>query len=131
MMFECCTCEYEKLSIHEHPCSSCDSGDVHGTNWEPQNEAIAMEDAPPSNDKNDDVVDMVNRPPHYTHGKYECIDVMVENFGKEAVQKFCLLNAFKYVWRSDYKNGTEDVKKAMWYLDKYLELEGEHNAESN
>ena len=23
------------------------------------------------------------------------------------------------------KNGAEDVKKARWYLDKYLELEGE------
>ena len=70
-------------------------------------------------------VDMVNRPPHYTHGKYECIDVMVDTFGKEAVQHFCLLNAFKYVWRSEHKNGIEDVKKAWWYLDKYLQLEVE------
>jgi hypothetical protein len=72
-------------------------------------------------------VDMVNRPPHYTYGKYECIDVMVENFGKEAVQHFCLLNAFKYVWRMNHKNGIEDCRKAWWYLDKYIELEGETN----
>lgn len=47
---------------------------------------------------------------------------MVENFGKEAVKHFCLLNAFKYVWRTNYKNGVEDVRKAMKYLDFYLSL---------
>jgi hypothetical protein len=66
--------------------------------------------------------DAVQHPQHYNHGKYECIDVMVENFGKEAVKHFCLLNAFKYVWRTNYKNGVEDVRKAMNYLDFYLSL---------
>ena len=67
----------------------------------------------------------VNHPAHYNQGKYECIDVMAETFGKEATQNFCLLNVFKYVWRTGEKNGAEDVKKARWYLDKYLELEDE------
>ena len=43
--------------------------------------------------------DMVNHPPHYEVGKYECIDVMTEIFGREAVMHFCECNAFKYVWR--------------------------------
>lgn len=64
--------------------------------------------------------DMVNHPSHYNQGKYECIEVMEEVFGKEAVEHFCLLNAFKYVWRSGHKNGMEDLKKASFYLD-YLE----------
>ena len=29
---------------------------------------------------------------------------------------FCLGNAFKYVYRYQHKNGTEDLKKAIWYL---------------
>lgn len=69
--------------------------------------------------------DSVNHPSHYNQGKYECIDVMVETFGKEAAKNFCLLNAFKYIWRTGEKNGSEDVKKAIWYLNKFLELEKE------
>ena len=71
--------------------------------------------------------DNVNHPSHYNQGKFECIDVMVETFGKEAAKNFCLLNAFKYVWRTGEKNGAEDVKKAIWYLSKFLELEGEQH----
>lgn len=67
--------------------------------------------------------DKVNHPPHYNHGKYECIDVMEDTFGKLAVKHFCILNAFKYIWRANEKNGIEDVKKAVWYLNKTVELE--------
>lgn len=104
----CGTCRYDDFGELEFPCSECKDDYSH---WE------QMEDDG----------EKVNHPQHYNHGKYECIDVMVENFGKEAVKHFCLLNAFKYVWRSDYKNGIEDVKKAMFYLDYYLKLEGEAN----
>jgi hypothetical protein len=47
---------------------------------------------------------------------------MVAAYGKEAVSIFCLLNAFKYLWRSEHKNGKEDLEKAIWYLKKRLEL---------
>lgn len=66
--------------------------------------------------------DPVNHPAHYETGKYQCIDVMQEVFGREAVAIFCRLNAFKYLWRTDRKNGREDIEKAVWYLKKYLEL---------
>ena len=66
----------------------------------------------------------VNHPSHYNQGKFECIDVMVETFGIEATKNFCLLNAFKYVWRTNKKNGKEDIEKAVFYLNKLLELEG-------
>lgn len=105
---KCCqTCKHDGLASDLFPCNACRDDD-HGepTRWE----AVMTE--------------AVDHPQHYNHGKYECIDVMVENFGKEATQHFCLLNAFKYVWRTNYKNGVEDVKKAWWYLDKYLKLEG-------
>lgn len=52
--------------------------------------------------------------------------MMTEVFGKEAVQTFCRLNAFKYLYRSERKNGLEDIKKARWYLNKYIELEDQN-----
>ena len=62
----------------------------------------------------------INHPDHYKTGNYECIEVMKEIFGEEKVKDFCKMNAFKYLWRSDRKNGDEDLKKAKWYLDTYL-----------
>lgn len=67
-------------------------------------------------------VDNVNRPPHYTQGGIECIDAMTAAFGKEAVMHFCICNAFKYIWRSEHKNGQEDLDKANWYIKKYKQL---------
>ena len=61
----------------------------------------------------------VNHPKHY-NGKYECIEVMRDVFGEDAVKSFCILNAFKYIWRHNKKNGTEDLKKAKWYLEFIL-----------
>lgn len=69
------------------------------------------------------MVDMVNHPTHYETGKFECIEVMVETQGVEAVQDYCICNAFKYLYRHRRKNGKEDIEKARWYINKYLELE--------
>lgn len=66
----------------------------------------------------------INHPDRYAGGNFECIDVMIDVFGKESVQQFCILNAFKYIWRAEKKNGVEDIKKAVWYLNKYVELKG-------
>ena len=68
-------------------------------------------------------VDMVNNPPHYASGEFECIEVMEDALGKEAVVNFCICNAFKYIFRHKKKNGIEDIQKAKWYLNKYIELE--------
>lgn len=62
--------------------------------------------------------DIVNNPQHYHTGKYECIEVMREVFGDEAVEDFCLLNAFKYLYRCRLKgNYIEDLKKAKRYIE--------------
>ena len=65
----------------------------------------------------------INHPDRYISGGFECIDVMLAVFGEEAVQNFCVLNAFKYIWRHNQKGGAEDIKKAVWYLNKFVELE--------
>ena len=67
--------------------------------------------------------DSVDHPTHYATGKFECIDVMLETQGKEAVKNFCICNAFKYLYRHKNKHGVEDIEKAVWYLNKYIELE--------
>ena len=67
-------------------------------------------------------INNVNHPSHYNQGGIECIDAMVAAYGKEAVENFCLCNAFKYVWRNRDKNGFEDIDKAIWYLNKIKEL---------
>lgn len=67
--------------------------------------------------------DNVNHPSHYETNGIECIDAMKAVQGVSAVQDFCICNAFKYIWRHKHKNGAEDIKKAVWYLNKWLELE--------
>lgn len=81
----------------------------------PQESASEQKDSPSK--------DNVNHPSHYQGSKYECIDVMLDVFGKEKVSAFCELNAFKYQWRANSK-GTDiqDKKKAIWYNQKYIEL---------
>lgn len=69
--------------------------------------------------------DVVNHPKHYETGRFECIEVIRETQGCEALKNFCICNAFKYLYRHNRKNGIEDVKKAKWYVDKYIELVGE------
>lgn len=77
------------------------------------------------------MIDNINHPAHYESGNYECIDVMVETQGIDAVKKFCVCNAFKYIYRHQRKNGDEDIKKAAWYLNKYLELSEEEDEYDN
>lgn len=71
--------------------------------------------------------DNVEHPTHYAGTSIECIDAMAETQGEEAVKNFCICNAFKYLWRHNRKNGVEDVKKALWYLNKFVELEEKKN----
>lgn len=67
--------------------------------------------------------EMVNHPKHYSADGLECIEVMRKLYGLDAVLAFCMLNSFKYQWRCNNKfNCKEDLEKARWYLNKYLEL---------
>ena len=67
--------------------------------------------------------DSVNHPDHYElPGGLECIDALLATQGAGAVEGFCLCNAMKYLWRHRFKGGDEDVAKARWYIDRYLEL---------
>lgn len=76
--------------------------------------------------------DPVNNPSHYAPiGGVECIDVMMQQFGRKAVEDFCKLNAFKYLWRMEHKeNARQDAAKAQWYLTRYIELSMDDNSDN-
>lgn len=63
-------------------------------------------------------VDWVNHPPHYDFGPHETIDVI------EAWElPYHLGNVVKYVSRAKRKGRElEDLKKAAWYLDRYIKI---------
>ena len=66
--------------------------------------------------------DNVNHPSHYTQGGIECIDaIKAATVGLTGTEAVCTGNAVKYMWRWKFKNGAEDIRKAMWYLEKLLE----------
>lgn len=66
--------------------------------------------------------DMVNSPSHYTQGAIECIDA-IEQVVKDldGMEAMCTGNAIKYLWRWKHKNGVEDLKKAVWYLQRMID----------
>ena len=64
--------------------------------------------------------DMVNSPPHYNKTGIECIDAIRAATG-DGYEYYLQGNIMKYLWRYRYKNGTEDLKKAQWYLTKLIE----------
>lgn len=59
----------------------------------------------------------VNHPNHYTHGKYEPIEVIADwNLS------FNLGNVINYIARCEYKeNKLQDLKKAQMYLNHEIE----------
>ena len=60
--------------------------------------------------------DNVNNPKHYNShpSGVECIQVTEH-------MTFNLGNVVKYLWRTEHKNGLEDLKKAQWYLNREVE----------
>ncbi len=65
--------------------------------------------------------DNVN-PSHYKQGAIECI-VAIEaaTVNKKGLDAVCTANVLKYIWRAESKGGLEDLKKAMWYLQRMID----------
>ncbi len=75
-------------------------------------------------------VDMVNSPPHYNASGIECIDALRAALG-EGFDFYLQGNVMKYLWRYRYKNGTQDLEKAAWYLNVLTtEVEGLYDDKS-
>ena len=68
--------------------------------------------------------DNINHPSHYADGKIEVID-----FIEDKKLPFHLGNVIKYISRAGKKSPDtelEDLKKAQWYLNRYVELKEEN-----
>lgn len=116
----CEKCKYNYVSAFLPPCVKCKYSFERGTYqfdnsesfFEPENEGDAERKE-------------VDHPAHYA-GKIECIDAMLETMGWADVRTFCLCTAFELLWPCKKKHAipTEDVEKALWYLEKYIEFGG-------
>jgi hypothetical protein len=67
-----------------------------------------------------EAIDLVNSPPHYTHGPIEVID-LIEMFNLDYREG----NALKYLLRWRHKGGTESLEKAIWYIKRIIAHEQE------
>ena len=68
--------------------------------------------------------DPVNHPSHYTAGKIETIDYMVDVLGVEGAINYCHGNVIKYTGSRlhNKQNPIQDAQKAVWYMNKMIEL---------
>ena len=68
--------------------------------------------------------DPVNHPSHYTAGKIETIDYMVDVLGVEGAINYCHGNVLKYTGSRlhNKQNPIQDAQKAVWYMNKMIEL---------
>lgn len=65
--------------------------------------------------------DNVNNPAHYKTGGIETIDFLEAKLGPEGFKSYCRGNALKYLSRAGKKhNEVEDIKKAIWYLNREI-----------
>ena len=72
--------------------------------------------------------DEINHPAHYTAGGIEVIDFLESwNF------PFHLANAIKYICRAgrkDKNKTAEDLRKAIWYINRYIDYLGKQEGKS-
>ena len=64
--------------------------------------------------------DNVNHPAHYTQGSVECIEAIEASMTAEEFRGYLKGNIMKYLWRYRNKGGTEDLRKAEWYLQRLI-----------
>jgi len=66
--------------------------------------------------------DNVEKPAHYNQSGIECIQAIEASMSKDQFCGYLKGNIQKYIWRYEYKNKIEDLKKAQWYLNKLIEI---------
>ena len=118
----CEKCKYRNAPASIPPCTVCKHAFLRGTK-----DFDDCEDffTPADGDSKETEPKQVDHPAHYA-GEIEFINAMLETMGWVDVRTFCLCTAFEYLWQCKKKHAipTEDVEKALWYLEKYIELGG-------
>ena len=90
------------------------------TNGDPIEDIPADSDLESQIDKLLEQQDNVNHPAHYTFGSIEVIDAI-----EGLLLPYHLGNALKYIARAGRKDPAkteEDLRKAIWYINRYIEF---------
>ena len=75
-------------------------------------------------------IDMVNKPKHYIlNDELEVKDVreaLLQKLMRDGIvlpyeDAFDWMTAWEYVTRAPFKNNVEDIQKAIWYLNSYID----------
>ena len=59
----------------------------------------------------------VTQPDHYNKGAIEAIEAIKASMHPQEYKGYLKGNCLKYLWRYEYKNGVEDLRKARVYLE--------------
>lgn len=67
------------------------------------------------------VANRVSKPRHYNVSPIETIDT-IEDIARnhKGVSAKCVSDIVKYIARQKFKNGVEDLEKALWYFDHFI-----------
>jgi len=65
----------------------------------------------------EDTHNPVTQPDHYNKGAIEAIEAIKASMHPQEYKGYLKGNCLKYLWRYEYKNGVEDLRKARVYLD--------------
>lgn len=64
----------------------------------------------------------ISHPKRYVKGGLECYDVIMAMISNLPANEACdLYQIVKYIWRYPDKNGSHDLNKAKWHLEKLIE----------
>ncbi|MER2057202.1 MAG: DUF3310 domain-containing protein [Niallia sp.] len=78
-------------------------------------------------DEENEQQDIINKPSHYHKNGIDVNGYLEKHFPKEGEftvsEGFYIGNVLKYTSRYKYKNGLEDLEKAMYYLSKLIDIE--------
>lgn len=119
-------CYKGEKSFSEKCDSCCSAGDEDICSFDPLwDTSLELE----NENCEDKEQDNVNHPSHYTQGKIECIDYIMDKISIEGFEGYCQGNILKYVTRYQHKNGVEDLKKAVWYINKLIATLENRNSE--
>jgi len=78
--------------------------------------------------RNDIKNEKVDHPSHYNQSGIETIEAIKSATGDVGFEGYCVGNIVKYVSRYKYKNGLEDLKKALWHIKRLItEVENDGN----
>jgi hypothetical protein len=74
----------------------------------------------------------VEHPSHYNQGGIECIDAIESAVcNLNGIEAYLVGNTIKYIWRHREKGGVESLEKAIWHLERQIDILIDEEDEQN